>query len=892
MSTKLSATSKAWVPSSLRGYPELPLSQKSLQRLAEKALAEAQKSTHQRPSYVAVAEVPPPQQTRPMIQDRMTYVATAEMPRIPADTLDPEEDHPNPPSAQDLPNVQLPALGLFRTAPSQSAQERWKERWMLAAAAKREAGGQSGECLGKGAVAQKGSDSSVWSGWHAVLLPAAPLARIEDYQSEGEEAGEVIVAESSTQNYTSSLALNLDLLRAAILRDDCPTVQRLLNGQSVTVTADDQGPVSEDNQLPPVMLAVTLGRDDILQLLLENSFFGGGLDVRDRVGKKSALLLAAEYGKIDQVKLLVKHGGGLESKDRLGDTILHKAVRSGNASLVSWLCGLGEKKTIKLNARNKKRETPLLLATTREVAAVLLAAGADASAVNADGFTIQCLAARSGHARLLEYILVHTRRRGDGDLTSSCVTTPLHQAALNGNLECLRVLLMSGAGSNDINTLDASGMTPLHIAVVGGRVQVVEMMLHHGSASPTAEDFQGANSLVLAAFYGQRECLSVLSRHACQPHRLNSHGETTLETLFRLMHSAVSFGQGRGEEKQLPVVVGIGAAYYSDDKRRVIVARVLENAEVFIDLICMGCVLTDRCIRRLVPLESAPFFKELQSMFENPAAAFSFSVHGAQRATAADAFLDDVDVHPPRLLPRLTFFGLSPPPVPVPVPVPQSPPLRHEFVMIDPGCDNEDLSFDVGITFRVCEPGGEIARFCCLAHKSVVSSSPRLAAMIRFCEQQAQEQSSESPRLELHFEGDAVKKAAFFELLRFLYKGHVVVADDASGEEVLLELLWVADESLCSDLSSHAEQLLLKRLVSSTQALMSSTAKVYFRAGSALGLVSLRLASAYALLRAEAVAGSQRRARDELLGLVEMEDRELILEALRSVVEEQHLACC
>ena len=52
--------------------------------------------------------------------------------------------------------------------------------------------------------------------------------------------------------------------------------------------------------------------------------------------------------------------------------------------------------------------------------------------------------------------------------------TPLHQAALDGNLAAVRLLIRNGA---DVNRIDEDSWTPLHAACAEGHADIVKWVI-------------------------------------------------------------------------------------------------------------------------------------------------------------------------------------------------------------------------------------------------------------------------------------------------------------------------------------------------------------------------------------------------------------------------------
>jgi hemoglobin len=138
-----------------------------------------------------------------------------------------------------------------------------------------------------------------------------------------------------------------------------------------------------------------------------------------------------------------------------GQTLLHEAALAGDAELAAVLLRSGADP----DARESEGHTPLYRASTREVAQVLLAAGATADVV-------------SGPTR----------------------GTPLHQAARRGDVSVAEALLDHGA---TIDARDAMGQTPLRRGINCRQLPMVRLLVQRG-ADPHAADHCGVTPFEVA----------------------------------------------------------------------------------------------------------------------------------------------------------------------------------------------------------------------------------------------------------------------------------------------------------------------------------------------------------------------------------------------------------
>ena len=169
---------------------------------------------------------------------------------------------------------------------------------------------------------------------------------------------------------------------------------------------------------------------------------GIGADVNARTNNTGTpLMIAAEKGHINAVTSLVECGANVDLQDKDGQTALHHAMQSPQASICEVLSCL-IKNGADVNAHTFHIETPLMLAS------------------------------RDGHVNVVTFLIKHG---ADVDLQHKDGDTALHYAASFSDVfpEIVETLLNLGAS----HMCNHQGLTPLHQASITGNTAVVKCLI-------------------------------------------------------------------------------------------------------------------------------------------------------------------------------------------------------------------------------------------------------------------------------------------------------------------------------------------------------------------------------------------------------------------------------
>ena len=107
--------------------------------------------------------------------------------------------------------------------------------------------------------------------------------------------------------------------------------------------------------------------------------------------------------------------------------------------------------------------------------------------------------------------------------------TPLHLAAMNGNLEVFRSFMSFMA----YNFVDSEKQkTVLYAAVFGGNLDLCKLLIEEYKADVNLSDINGITPLHIASYFGHLEVCKLLCKHVTDKNPLDNTGKTPLDLAF------------------------------------------------------------------------------------------------------------------------------------------------------------------------------------------------------------------------------------------------------------------------------------------------------------------------------------------------------------------------
>ncbi|KAG8528533.1 uncharacterized protein KY384_007451 [Bacidia gigantensis] len=285
---------------------------------------------------------------------------------------------------------------------------------------------------------------------------------------------------------------------------------------------------------------------------------------------------AASEDDYIQIEILIGEGADINARDASGRTALHLAAEQGNVASVHILQRHGIKLNTKTYSKGNDGErqfwgqaTALYLACSNghsEIVQILLDAGASVDAANYSNRTPLMQAAKYGHKACAEKLLDHGANPYIREINGFI---PLHDASGEGKIGCLatqQLILDRGCDINARTGKLLHDSTPLHLAARELHMECVRDLVNRG-ADVEAKNHWEVTALHEAAFYNAAsDVLRILVNDGdanieARDHRLETplhkavHGSKADNVRFLLLKGANAYAKDEASVDAIEVAI-------------------------------------------------------------------------------------------------------------------------------------------------------------------------------------------------------------------------------------------------------------------------------------------------------------------------------------------------
>ena len=277
---------------------------------------------------------------------------------------------------------------------------------------------------------------------------------------------------------------------------------------------------------------------------------------------------AAENGDIEAIKGFLAKDNKIDDQNKDGYSILHIAVRSGQAAVAEFALANGAD----INLRSNSKKTPLHYTAQYNqlaLAKLLVAAKADLAAKDKKGRTALDLATGEAKREIAQYL----RDAGVMSKNDEAAAESIFVAAKIGSIDAIKKHLEAGV---DVNAKNKGGYTALHLAAKKGHVEVAKVLLE-AKADIAAASKSGKTAMHYVAYYnGNLDLAKLLLEAGTDPNVLDKRKKTPLDYAVSRKNDALielllAKGSRTGKELRAETDIHYAAANgYADAVKRFI----------------------------------------------------------------------------------------------------------------------------------------------------------------------------------------------------------------------------------------------------------------------------------------------------------------------------------
>lgn len=180
---------------------------------------------------------------------------------------------------------------------------------------------------------------------------------------------------------------------------------------------------------------------------------------------------AAYEGDLESLKKLL--GTNVNIQDERGWTPLMSAAENGKLEIVKYLL----KNKASPNLRNEKGDTALIRACVTnqiEILKLLIENGASVHLKNKKGYTPLMKAAERNHVDVMRILIEKGAKVNEVKVPNKDLETALHLAVKENSVDAVTLLIQKGA---NINAQDNEGFTPILLAIQNENIPIIHKLL-------------------------------------------------------------------------------------------------------------------------------------------------------------------------------------------------------------------------------------------------------------------------------------------------------------------------------------------------------------------------------------------------------------------------------
>ncbi|XP_071481796.1 uncharacterized protein [Diadema antillarum] len=238
--------------------------------------------------------------------------------------------------------------------------------------------------------------------------------------------------------------------------------------------------------------------------------------------KVTPIMIAAECGHLECVRLLISRGANCETYNADGWTALHYAAARNQLDVVQLL--LETHVPVDIPTR-KEQYTPLHLAAQNgheRILRVLAQSSADLNKQTKLGLTALRIAAENRREEAVRFLAGTEAKHDVRDVKGF---NPLHYAAFRNMAPIVQYLIKMKRAK--VDAPNKEGVTPLHLTAQEGHRDVMEILLNAG-ADPDSQTFKGHTPVMQACWAGHLECVKLLHTKGAELGETDNDGCTPI----------------------------------------------------------------------------------------------------------------------------------------------------------------------------------------------------------------------------------------------------------------------------------------------------------------------------------------------------------------------------